>query len=89
MLLNILVPLYFLSQAFEQAKKSPGRIFGTTGDIDIEKIRNSKYFQALVKQSKEKDENQLVRHADNHTVFKINLFIVQFNFLLFSVLPDS
>ncbi|KAL5186899.1 ATPase family AAA domain-containing protein FIGL1 [Glycine soja] len=49
-------------QAFEQAKKSPGRIFGTTGDIDIEKIRNSKYFQALVKQSKEKDENQLVDH---------------------------
>ncbi|KAK7316058.1 hypothetical protein VNO77_34727 [Canavalia gladiata] len=47
-------------QAFEQAKKSPGCVFGTTGDIDIEKIRNSKYFQALVKQSKEKDENQLV-----------------------------
>ncbi|KAG4927037.1 hypothetical protein JHK82_052819 [Glycine max] len=49
-------------QAFEQAKKSPGRIFGTTGDIDIEKIQNSKYFQALVKQSKEKDENQPVDH---------------------------
>ncbi|XP_061348874.1 ATPase family AAA domain-containing protein FIGL1 [Gastrolobium bilobum] len=46
-------------QAFEQAKKSPGCVFGTTGDIDIEKIRNSKYFRALFKQSKEKDENQL------------------------------
>ncbi|TKY46389.1 Fidgetin protein 1 [Spatholobus suberectus] len=49
-------------QAFEQAKKSPGCVFGTTRDIDIEKIRNSKYFQALVKQSKEKDEHQLVDH---------------------------
>ncbi|KAK7271116.1 hypothetical protein RJT34_26753 [Clitoria ternatea] len=47
-------------QAFEQAKKSPGCVFGTTGDTDIEKIQNSKYFQTLVKQSKEKDENQLV-----------------------------
>ncbi|XP_020206777.1 ATPase family AAA domain-containing protein FIGL1 isoform X1 [Cajanus cajan] len=55
-------------QAFEQAKKSPGCIFGTAGDIDIEKIRNSKYFRALVKESKERDENRLVRHVDNHTV---------------------
>ncbi|XP_027359058.1 ATPase family AAA domain-containing protein FIGL1 [Abrus precatorius] len=47
-------------QAFDHAKKSPGSVFGTTGDIDLEKIQNSKYFRALVKQSKEKVENQLV-----------------------------
>ncbi|KAK4282256.1 hypothetical protein QN277_013653 [Acacia crassicarpa] len=41
-------------QAFGQAKKSAGRIFGKTGDIDIGKIKKSKYFQALVKDSKEK-----------------------------------
>ncbi|KAL5080621.1 hypothetical protein RYX36_009042 [Vicia faba] len=48
------------SQAFEQVKRSPGPVFGTSGDIDIEKIQNSKYFQALLKPSKEKDCNQLV-----------------------------
>ncbi|XP_058778963.1 ATPase family AAA domain-containing protein FIGL1 [Vicia villosa] len=47
-------------QAFEQVKRSSGPVFGTTGDIDIDKIRNSKYFQALLKPSKEKDCNQLV-----------------------------
>ncbi|CAJ2663496.1 unnamed protein product [Trifolium pratense] len=47
-------------QAFEQVKRSPGPIFRSTGDIDIDKIRNSKYFQALLKPSKEKDCNQLV-----------------------------
>ncbi|KAK7260612.1 hypothetical protein RIF29_26810 [Crotalaria pallida] len=46
--------------AFEQAKKTPGCVFGTTGgDIDIEKIRNSKYFRGLVEQSKVTDDNQL------------------------------
>ncbi|QCD93951.1 ATPase family AAA domain-containing protein FIGL1 [Vigna unguiculata] len=49
-------------QAFEQAKKSPGYIFGTTGDIDIEKIQSSKYFRALVNQSKEKDAYKLIDH---------------------------
>ncbi|XP_039690861.1 ATPase family AAA domain-containing protein FIGL1 isoform X2 [Medicago truncatula] len=47
-------------RAFEQAKRSPEPVFNTTGDIDIDKIRNSKYFQALIKPSKEKDCNQLV-----------------------------
>ncbi|CAK8533103.1 unnamed protein product [Lathyrus sativus] len=47
-------------QAFDQVKRSSGPVFSTTGDIDIDKIRNSKYFQALLKPSKEKDCNQLV-----------------------------
>lgn len=64
MFLNIFVPFFFLSQAFEQVKKkSPGCVFGTTGDIDTDKIWNSKYFQALLKTSKEKDGNQWVRNC--------------------------
>ncbi|KAI4348308.1 hypothetical protein L6164_009043 [Bauhinia variegata] len=46
-------------QAFEQAKKSPGCIFGIAGGFDIEKIKKSKYFQALLKQSNVKAEIQL------------------------------
>ncbi|KAF1883702.1 hypothetical protein Lal_00012619 [Lupinus albus] len=42
-------------RAFEQAKKSPGLVFGATGDIDIDKIRKSKFFQAL----NENVDNQL------------------------------
>ncbi|KAJ1397031.1 Vps4 oligomerization, C-terminal [Sesbania bispinosa] len=41
-------------------KEVPGCIFGTSGDIDIGKIQNSKYFQALLQQSNEKDLHQLV-----------------------------
>lgn len=44
-------------QAFEQAKKPPGCIFGKTGDVDIGKIKKSKYFQALLKESKEKGDH--------------------------------
>ncbi|KAJ7974798.1 Katanin p60 atpase-containing subunit a1 [Quillaja saponaria] len=44
-------------RAFEQAKKAPGSTFG--GDIDIEKIKQSKYFQALLKQSEGTADNQL------------------------------
>jgi hypothetical protein len=60
MFLKIFVSIFFLSQAFEQVKRSPGPIFRSTGDIDIGKIQSSKYFQALLKPSKEKDCNQLV-----------------------------
>lgn len=59
-LLTIINVYCFLSRAFEQAKKSPGCIFGKTGDIDIEKIKKSKYFQVLLKQSKGKVDNKLV-----------------------------
>ncbi|XP_019438661.1 PREDICTED: fidgetin-like protein 1 [Lupinus angustifolius] len=41
--------------AFEQAKKTPGLVFGATGDIDIDKICKSKFFRAL----NENDDNQL------------------------------
>ncbi|XP_045804886.1 uncharacterized protein LOC123898078 isoform X1 [Trifolium pratense] len=51
-------PQFHSSQAFEGVKRSPGPIFSSTGVID--KIRNSKYFQALLEPSKEKDCDQLV-----------------------------
>lgn len=47
-------------QAFEQAGRVPGRVFGMRGDIDIEKIKQSKYFRALLQQSKEGAANELV-----------------------------
>lgn len=34
-------------QAFEQAGRSPGCVFKKQEDIDIEKIKQSKYFRAL------------------------------------------
>lgn len=84
----ILIVVYrFHSKAFEQAKKSPGCIFGKTGDIDIEKIKKSKYFQALLK---EKVENQLVIiiYADKRTSSLFRQNIVNL-FLLFSHPPHS
>ncbi|MED6121101.1 Fidgetin-like protein 1 [Stylosanthes scabra] len=45
--------------AFEQAKKPQGRVFSTSGEIDIDKIRKSKYFRALLAQPDEIDEKQL------------------------------
>ncbi|VFQ97524.1 unnamed protein product [Cuscuta campestris] len=38
-------------RAFEQAGKDPGRIFTKKGEIDIDKIKRSKYFQALLQNS--------------------------------------
>ena len=40
----------FFRKAFELAKKSPGCVFGTRGDIDVEKIKQSKYFRAILQQ---------------------------------------
>ena len=52
--------LYSFSRAFEQAKKAPGCVFGTRGEIDIGRIKQSKYFRALLQQSNIKAENELV-----------------------------
>ncbi|CAN6572422.1 unnamed protein product [Malus baccata var. baccata] len=38
-------------KVFEQAKKAPGHVFRTNGDIDIEEIKQAKYFQALLQHS--------------------------------------
>ncbi|XP_024991442.1 ATPase family AAA domain-containing protein FIGL1 isoform X2 [Cynara cardunculus var. scolymus] len=39
-------------QAFEQAGRDPGFVFQKQGDIKIEKIKQSKYFKALLQQAK-------------------------------------
>ena len=47
-------------QAFERAGRVPSRVFGMRGDIDVENIRQSKYFRALLQQSKGGAANELV-----------------------------
>lgn len=44
--------LYCCSQAFEQAGKEPGFVFPKQGDISVERIKQSKYFKALIQHSK-------------------------------------
>ncbi|KAG5527045.1 hypothetical protein RHGRI_028089 [Rhododendron griersonianum] len=45
--------------AFEQAGRDHGRVFGKSGNMDFEKIRQSKYFQTLFQQSRGRDSNEL------------------------------
>ncbi|MFS7956379.1 putative microtubule-severing ATPase [Helianthus anomalus] len=55
------------SQAFEQAGKDPGFVFHKQGDINIEKIKESKYFKALLKHSKVNtlnEDDEPVRQED-------------------------
>ncbi|PSR87483.1 Fidgetin-like protein [Actinidia chinensis var. chinensis] len=51
-------------QAFEQAGRDPGCVFGKRGNMDIEKIRQSKYFQILLQQSKGRPFNELGDQLD-------------------------
>ncbi|KDP46288.1 hypothetical protein JCGZ_10128 [Jatropha curcas] len=37
-------------RAFEQAGRAPGHVFDSKGDIDIEKVKQSKHFRALLQQ---------------------------------------
>lgn len=41
-------------KAFELAKTAPGPIFGSKGEFDVEKIKQSKHFSALLHQSNRK-----------------------------------
>lgn len=52
--------VYSSRKAFELAKKAPGCVFSTRVDIDIEKIKQSKYFRALVQQPRGMSVNELV-----------------------------
>lgn len=47
-------------QAFEQAGREPTAVFSKKSDIDIEKIKQSKHFQALLSQSKGTEPNNLL-----------------------------
>lgn len=52
------------SQAFEQAGIEAGPVFTKGGDINIEKIEQSKYFRALRLQSKGTALNGLVKRME-------------------------
>ncbi|GAV64278.1 AAA domain-containing protein/Vps4_C domain-containing protein [Cephalotus follicularis] len=52
-------------RAFQQAGKDPGCVFGMKGDIDIDKIKNSKSFQALLQQHKGHTVNELGEQSDS------------------------
>ena len=49
-----------LSAVFELAKKDLGCVFTKQGDVNIEKIKCSKYFQALHEKSSRNAADQLV-----------------------------
>lgn len=51
---------YGFRQAFEQARKDVGCIFFKKGDVDIEKIKESKYFRTFINKSKENVAGDLV-----------------------------
>ncbi|KAK5802634.1 Fidgetin-like protein 1 [Gossypium arboreum] len=51
-------------RAFEQAGKAPGCVFGMKGGIDIDKIKQSKYFCTQLQQSKGKVLNELGGQQD-------------------------
>lgn len=46
--------------AFELAKTAPGPIFGSKGEFDVEKIKQSKHFRALLHQSNGKGVKEMV-----------------------------
>lgn len=48
------------SQAFEQARRDVGHVFVKRGDVDIEKIKQSKYFRSFLQKSIGSDAGQLV-----------------------------
>ncbi|KAI9177636.1 hypothetical protein LWI28_017609 [Acer negundo] len=51
-------------RAFDQAGRATGHIFCKKGDVDIEKIKQSKHFRALLKQDNEKAANELGGRLD-------------------------
>ncbi|XWS40596.1 hypothetical protein CRYUN_Cryun17cG0009300 [Craigia yunnanensis] len=55
--------------SFEQAGKAPGCVFGMKGGIDIDKIKQSKYFCALLQQSKGRALSELGGQQDRQDKF--------------------
>lgn len=58
------------SQSFELARRDLGHVFVKGGDIDIEKIKNSKHFQEFLCMPKGNSENQMI----SRTSLDSNLF---------------
>lgn len=53
-------------QAFEQARKDVGHAFVKRGDVDIEKIKQSKYFRSFLQKSDGSDVGQLINNVSSH-----------------------
>ncbi|XP_073294098.1 ATPase family AAA domain-containing protein FIGL1 isoform X1 [Primulina huaijiensis] len=64
-------------QAFVQAGKSPDHIFKKSCDIDIEKVKQSKYFRALLQQSCQSPTEGLRNPFDNQENLKTSKTFVQ------------
>ncbi|RWW23324.1 hypothetical protein GW17_00012431 [Ensete ventricosum] len=56
---------FVFRQAFEQARKDVGCIFLKKGDVDMEKIKESKYFQAFINRSKEDVAGDLINNTSS------------------------
>lgn len=57
----LIMSLPFMSRrAFEQAGRAPGHVFSRKADIDIEKVKQSKYFHALLQQYNLRPTNRMV-----------------------------
>ncbi|KAK6135111.1 hypothetical protein DH2020_031174 [Rehmannia glutinosa] len=64
-------------QAFAQAGKDPGCIFRKRGDIDMQKIKESKYFQAYFQQSTERTTHGLGKQLDDQDNLKTSKTLIQ------------
>lgn len=71
---NNLNAIFLSRKAFEQAKKVPGCVFGLREDIEIEKVKQSKYLRALLQQSNGVAVNELVSFTAFGIVLKSVLF---------------
>ncbi|KAL3630829.1 Fidgetin-like protein 1 [Castilleja foliolosa] len=64
-------------QAFVQAGQDPGCIFRKRGDIDMQKIKESKHFCALFQQSSERTTRGLGKKLDKQDNLKTSKTLVQ------------
>ncbi|GFP98973.1 fidgetin-like protein 1 [Phtheirospermum japonicum] len=71
------LPIIDWKQAFAQAGKDPGCIFRKRGDIDMQKIKESKHFRALFQQSSERTTCGLGKQLDTQDSLKTSKTLVQ------------
>lgn len=57
-----------LSRAFEQAGIAPGHAFSLKGDIDVEKIKQSKYFRTNLQRYNERATSELVGNTNTFSL---------------------
>ncbi|GAB4847970.1 Fidgetin-like protein 1 [Ancistrocladus abbreviatus] len=57
-------------QAFEAAGRAPGNVFLASGNVDVNKIKQSKYFHALFQQSNNRHTSEMGGQEDRHAKIK-------------------